>query len=70
MENPFFENNRNMEFRETKKGQEAGERRVEGMGEKERSRVFKNYLHKPRPTLRMACRPNNNDRIESISRKF
>lgn len=65
MEGRFFEGMHNLEFRETKKGAQTFER----IGEKEKSKVFKNFLHKPRPTLRIACRPNNNDKIESMSKR-
>lgn len=69
MENPFFENSHNMEFRETKKMLLAFEKgRLVEQGEK--SRIFKNFLHKPRPTLRIGSRINNNQRIESITKKF
>lgn len=63
MEGPFFEGSQKMEFRETKKMAQAFDRSRFGEGERERSKFFKNFMHKPRPTLRLGARINTNDRI-------
>jgi|LakMenEpi03Aug12_release.lakeMendotaPanAssembly.Ray.scaffolds.fasta_scaffold359513_1 hypothetical protein len=41
-------------------------------GDRDRSKVFKSFMHKVRPTLRLGTqRPiNANQKIESISQKF
>jgi hypothetical protein len=72
LEGSFFESSRNnLQFRETKKMADTFEK-YKVNGERDKSKVFKNFLHKVRPTLRLGTQRliNDNQKIESISRRF